>query len=101
MILKKAQLDKKLEYGKVTQEEYNLYLIEIQNNYQYATIQLVEAGIAKEKELAEKVKNQEAIDFANKLELAKGNFDLEFQLKAEQREMQRLAEIEEAEKSRC
>ena len=32
------------------------------------------------------------------MELAKGNFDLEFQLKAEQREMQRLAEIEEAEK---
>ena len=52
---------------------------------------------AKEKELAEKVKNQEAIDFANKLELAKGNFDLEFKLKAEQREMQRLAEIEAVE----
>ena len=94
----KQQLDKKLEYGKVTQEEYDLLLLESKNRYQDATLKIVEAGIAKEKELAEKVKNQEAIDFANKLELAKGNFDLEFQLKAEQREMQRLAEIEEAKK---
>lgn len=94
----KAQLDKKLEYGKVTQEEYNLLLLESQNKYADATLKIVEDGIAKEKALAEKVKNQEAIDFANKLELAKGNFDLEFQLKAEQREKQRLAEIEEAEK---
>ena len=94
----KSQLDKKLEYGKVTQEEYNLLLLESQNKYADATLKIVEAGIAKEKELAEKAKNQEAIDFANKLELAKGNFDLEFQLKAEQREKQRLAEIEEAEK---
>ena len=61
-------------------------------------MKITEASIAKEKELAEKAKNQEAIDFANKLELAKGNFDLEYQLKAEQREMQRLAEIAEAEK---
>jgi hypothetical protein len=94
----KQQLDKKLEYGKITQEEYDLFLLESKNKYQDATLKIVEAGIAKEKELAEKVKNQEAIDFANKLELAKGNFDLEFQLKAEQREMQRLAEIAEAEK---
>ena len=94
----KEQLDKKLEYGKVTQEEYDLFLLESKNKYQDATLKIAEAGIAKEKELAEKVKNQEAIDFANKLELAKGNFDLEFQLKAEQREMQRLAEIEEAKK---
>lgn len=94
----KEQLDKKLQYGKVTQEEYNLLLLESQNKYADDTLKIVEAGIAKEKELAEKVKNQEAIDFANKLELAKGNFDLEFQLKAEQREMQRLAEIEAAKK---
>ena len=94
----KAQLDKKLEYGRVTQEEYNLLLLESKNKYQDATLKIVEAGIAKEKEIAEKAKNQEAIDFANKLELAKGNFDLEFQLKAEQREMQRLAEIEAAKK---
>ena len=94
----KAQLDKKLEYGKVTQEEYNLLLLESQNKYADATLKIIEDGIAKEKALAEKAKNQEAIDFANKLELAKGNFDLEFQLKAEQREKQRLAEIEEAEK---
>lgn len=94
----KEQLDKKLEYGKVTQEEYDLFLLESKNKYQDATLKIVEAGIAKEKAIAEKIKNQEAIDFANKLELAKGNFDLEFQLKAEQREMQRLAEIEEAKK---
>ena len=93
----KEQLDKKLEYGKVTQEEYDLLILESQNKYQDATLKIVEAGIAKEKEIAEKVKSQEAIDFANKLELAKGNFDLEFQLKAEQREMQRLAEIEAVE----
>ena len=61
-------------------------------------MKIVEDGIAKEKELAEKVKNQEAIDFANKLELAKGNADLEFQLKAEQREKQRQAEIADVEK---
>lgn len=94
----KSQLDKKLEYGKVTQEEYNLLLLESKNKYQDATLKIVEDGIAKEKELAEKAKNQEAIDFANKLELAKGNLDLEFKLKAEQREMQRKAEIAEAEK---
>ena len=94
----KAQLDKKLEYGKVTQEEYNLLLLESQNKYADDTLKIVEAGIAKEKELAEKAKNQETIDFANKLEIAKGNADLEFQLKAEQREKQRQAEIADAEK---
>ena len=94
----KAQLDKKLEYGKITQEEYNLLLLESQNKYADDTLKIVEAGIAKEKELAEKAKNQETIDFANKLELAKGNADLEFQLKAEQREKQRQAEIADAEK---
>ena len=94
----KAQLDKKLEYGKITQEEYNLLLLESKNKYADDTLKITEASIAKEKELAEKAKNQEAIDFANKLELAKGNLDLEFQLKAEQREKQRLAEIAEAEK---
>ena len=94
----KAQLDKKLEYGKITQEEYDLLLLESKNKYQDATLKIVEDGIAKEKELADKVKNQEAIDFANKLELAKGNLDLEFQLKAEQREKQRKAEIADAKK---
>ena len=94
----KEQLDKKLEYGRITQEEYNFLLLESQNKYSDATLKIVEDGIAREKEIAEKVKNQEAIDFANRLELAKGNFDLEFQLKAEQREKQRLAEIEEAKK---
>jgi len=94
----KEQLDKKLELGKVTQEEYDLFLLESKNKYQDATLKIVEDGIAKEKEIAEKIKNQEAIDFANKLELAKGNFDLEFQLKAEQREKQRLAEIADAKK---
>ena len=94
----KSQLDKKLEYGRITQEEYDFLLLESQNKYADATLKIVEAGIAKEKEPAEKVKNQEAIDSANRLELAKGNFDLEFQLKAEQREKQRLAEIEEANK---
>lgn len=94
----KKLLDKKLEYGRVTQEEYDLFLLESKNKYQDATLKIVDAGVAKEREIAEKIKNQEAIDFANKLELAKGNFDLEFQLKAEQREMQRLAEIEEAKK---
>ena len=94
----KAQLDKKLEYGKITQEEYNLLLLESQNKYADDTLKIVEAGIAKEKELAEKAKNQETIDFANKLEIAKGNADLEFQLKAEQREKQRQAEIADAEK---
>ena len=93
----KEQLDKKLEYGRITQEEYNFLLLESQNKFADATLKIVEAGIAKEKELAEKVKNQEAIDFANRLELAKGNFELEFQLKAEQRERQRLAEIEAVE----
>jgi hypothetical protein len=78
----KAQLDKKLEYGKVTQEEYDLLLLESKNKYADATLKIVEDGIAKEKELADKVKNQEAIDFANKLELAKGNFDLEFQFES-------------------
>ena len=94
----KEQLDKKLELGKITQEEYDLFLLESKNKYQDATLKIAEAGIAKEKELAEKVKNQEAIDFANKLEIAKGNFDLEYQLKAEQREKQRQAEIADAEK---
>ena len=94
----KSQLDKKLEYGKITQEEYNLLLLESQNKYQDATLKIVEAGIEKEKELAEKSKNQETIDFSNKLEIAKGNLDLEFQLKAEQREKQRQAEIADAEK---
>ncbi len=94
----KAQLDKKLEYGKVTQEEYNLLILESKTKYQDATLKIVEDGVAKEKAIAEKIKNQETIDFANKLEIAKGNFDLEFQLKAEQREMQRKVEIAEAEK---
>ena len=54
----KAQLDKKLEYGKVTQEEYDLLLLESKNKYQDATLKIVEDGIAKEKELAEKAKKQ-------------------------------------------
>jgi len=94
----KAQLDKKLEYGRITQEEYDLFLLESTNKYQDATLKIAEDGVAKGKAIAEKIKNQEAIDFANKLELAKGNFDLEFQLKAEQREKQRKAEIADAKK---
>ena len=91
-------LDKKLKLGTITQEEYDLFFLESKNKYQDATLKIAEAGIAKEKELAEKVKNQEAIDFANKLELAKGNLDLEYQLKAEQREKQRKAEIADVKK---
>lgn len=87
-----ANLSTRLINKTISLEEYNLRALQIENDFnaQRDALQL-------ERDAAEKAKAE--LDLINKLELAKNNFVLESELRAEQLEQQRQQELDAAEKT--